>query len=63
MKKVLCLFSFCLVAFSFLNAQSLRQANLLYKEENKYYLMENGRKTPVNEKVITRSAGFAIRLR
>ena len=34
-------------------AQSLRQANSLLKENGKYYLLENGRKNPVNEKVIT----------
>ena len=54
MKQVFCMFiAFAFVCISNLNAQSLLQANSLYKEDGKYYLMENGQKCLVNDKVIT----------
>ena len=53
MKKIICLFVILITAFTYLNAESLLQANSLCKENGKYYLIENGRKCPVNDKVIT----------
>lgn len=51
-KKILCLFC-ALIAFINLNAGSLLQDNSLFKEDGKYYLIENGRRCPVNDNVIT----------
>lgn len=53
MKKIICLFVVLITAFTNLNAESLLQANSLCKENGKYYLIENGQKCPVNDKVIT----------
>ena len=41
------------VAFNHLNAQYLTHANLIHKEDGKYYLVENGWESLVNDKVIT----------
>jgi len=53
MKRIFCILCVFVVGFSNLNAQTICHANLLHKEDNKYYLIENGMKHPVNEKIVT----------
>lgn len=53
MKKIFSLLLILITAFINLNAESLLHANSLCKENGMYYLIEDGRKCPVNDKVIT----------